>query len=277
MSCESNREVLVGLGTADERQKLRAALEHEQTCSDCRIAMRDFDRLAGILGPVAAEEKPMRGWENFERDLQRSFVPHRARLTYWPVALAACVLLAVMGFEIGRRSSSRPQAVAAQIDRFNPSDLNTNVKAFQQVSQVFDGHASWLLVSHQASDVGIASGQVATMGRVLLLHLSVSRGGVAVSDADLLIVPGQTADLRVPLEADQSLHYRISASTDLPTHLAIWLEAVGSHSQQTLGALATTLQAEPGEKMNAGELTTSAGSYQLRIGFAEADTAGEHS
>jgi hypothetical protein len=154
--------------------------------------------------------------------------------------------------------------------RFVPAQLNHEVSAFDQVSKVFDGRASWMLVSDEASDVGVAPQVVSAAHQVLLLRLTLTLGGRIASEADLLVVPGQSANLTVPLAGENSLHYRIGTSADEPTHLSVVLEVNTPQGGQPLAGLSTNLRVEPGQNVTAGQLSTSDGEYELRIGFARA-------
>jgi hypothetical protein len=50
----------------------------------------------------------------------------------------------------------------------------------------------------------------------------------------------------------------------------LWLDINTPRGGQPLAALATTLRVEPGQRLTAGQLSTSAGEYQLNVGFARA-------
>jgi len=104
---------------------------------------------------------------------------------------------------------------------------------------------------------------------VLLLRLTVTHGGQLASDADLLVIPGQTANLTVPMQGGQSLKYRIGTSADEPTRLTVWLEVSTPHGGEALGALSTNLDMDPGQKVTAGQLATTAGEYELKIALPE--------
>jgi hypothetical protein len=175
-----------------------------------------------------------------------------------------------------RRGNATPTSEPAAVPvHFTPQRVNHEADAFVQVSQVFDGRASWMLMSNAASDVGVSTEAVSARAKdVLLLRLTLTRSGAVASDADLLVVPGQTANLSVPLQADQTLHYRIGTSTDEPTRLSIWLEVRTPTGDAPLAALATNLRMQPGEHTTAGLLSTTAGQYELRIAFSRAELPG---
>jgi hypothetical protein len=147
------------------------------------------------------------------------------------------------------------------------------------VADVYDGRAGWMMVSKDNSDVGITPAPVLPGKKVLLLRLDLWHGRDLVSDSDLLVLAGQTADLTVPLENDQSLHYRVGTARESaddaasPEHLNLMLELKTPSGHRPLAALSTTLQLHPDQKVTAGRLTTSAGEYELKIEFKEADLA----
>ena len=155
----------------------------------------------------------------------------------------------------------------------SPGDFSHEVRAFRQVSNVYDGHAGWMMVSQNDSDVGVVSEPVSQSKRVLVLRLDLWHGKELVSNSDLLVLAGQKADLTVPLETGQSLHYRIGTSADEPTQLTVWLELKTPEGGEPLAALATNLQMRRGQKVTAGKFATSAGEYELKIDFASTDRA----
>jgi len=242
---------------------------------------------------------PVGDWRAFEGRLLRSMEPpvemtvaspmridrHRASHGVgFGVALgmAASVLLFGlafwMGYHAGARSGvSSPTAVAqpktsqnTHFARLGASDVNRQIEAFQQVAEVFDRHASWVMTSGSSTDMGLASEPIDGSGPILLLRLAMVRGNDVVSSTDLAIVPGQSANLSVPLQQGRMLHYQIGTTTDLPTRLSLWAEVRTPVGGETLAALATRLDAEPGQAVSAGRLTTAAGVYELQVDFARA-------
>ncbi len=96
-----------------------------------------------------------------------------------------------------------------------------------------------------------------------------------VSRSDLVIVPGEGADLMVPIESGQKLRYHIGTTPEPPTRLSLWAELQSSAGAgRTLAALATDLPVQPGQVLGAGEMVTTSGSYALKIAFAQADRKG---
>lgn len=280
MSCESSQQFALDAGwNAAAQSQAAEALEHIKSCAECQERLRQYDQIRAALEVNTSEAAPPAGWETFERRLATT--PSHLRWN-WPLkaiaALAASVVIAGTAFQLGR-SWIRPTGAALSRDvspvmagaaRFAPLQLNHEVNAFDQVSKVFDGRASWMLVSDEASDVGVAPQVVSEAHQVLLLRLTLTLGGRIASEADLLVVPGQSANLTVPLAGENSLHYRIGTSADEPTHLSVVLEVNTPQGGQPLAGLSTNLRVEPGQNVTAGQLSTSAGEYELRIGFARA-------
>lgn len=275
----------------DEPMRRRAAemLAHLESCPDCQAGILEDDRIRQALGAFQSSAEPPDGWDNFERRLDMR-PPHSLPIgkdqtgfgARW-LAIAASLLIAMGGvFEAGRAFRNAGPATLAKMSAptpaanavFAPPELRNEVSAFRQVSQVFDGRAGWMLVSDEANDVGVTTSSDMPAHQLLLLRLTLAHGGESASDADLLVVPGQSANLTLPLDAGRSLHYRIVTSSQDPTRISVWLAIKSRVGAETLAALSRNLQLRPGQKTNAGNLTTSAGAYELKIGFASADLAG---
>jgi hypothetical protein len=282
MNCETTRQILLELGIdKPRRQDAYLALQHLERCQTCQAGMGEYDGISAAIDSSADVAAPNGGWARFERDLGANVLSPNRRWSLSPtLAIAASLLLAIAAFDIGLHVAApraqvnvarSPDAGSTESTDFAPRDLPTDISAFEQVSRVFDGRASWVLVSRDASDVGLCSGPIPPARRVLLVRLTTSLGAKTISDADLMIIPGQTANLKVPFGTGQLLHYRIGASEREPTRLSIWLEVISLNGGQALGALSTTLDAQAGQKFTAGQLVTSAGAYQLKIGFAQSD------
>jgi hypothetical protein len=154
-----------------------------------------------------------------------------------------------------------------QMVDFRPGEVAQQVQAFDEVSRVFDRKASWILLANGSSDMGLSSEPVIDQ-KLLLLRLVMSHAGAAISTADLVIVPGQKADLTVPVGRGQSLHYQVATSVRDPNRLSLWAELQTPQGDRPLASLATTLDLRPGEKLTAGQLVTSAGPYELSIAFS---------
>jgi hypothetical protein len=56
--------------------------------------------------------------------------------------------------------------------------------------------------------------------------------------------------------------------------LSLWAELQSPRGGQAIGALATQLQLHPNQKVAAGEMMTTSGAYQLKVGFSQATAGG---
>ena len=305
MHCDDVRTILLDHGwDADERARIAALLRHVETCDACRAAFSDFDLLRASLRPVtgagagaegADAPAPPQGWDPFlEKLAPATPAPSSLRLRPRPsggraAALAASILLAALAFQFGRRmgasapvaegprvvpSTTGSQSDARPEDAFlasltpSPADAARQADAFERVSDVFDRKASWLMTSAGGtSDVGLAPEPVPAGRSLLMLRLALLHGGAVASDADVVIVPGQSATLALPTSDGGALNYRIGTSAGEPTALTLWLEVRSPQGGEALAALATNLLVKPGERVSAGELVTTAGKYELKVGF----------
>ncbi len=286
MACEIFRETLLELDL-DERDRSRVgeALKHLERCAACQEAFRDFDGIQSAIAMTDRNVEPREGWTRFEDELT-CHVAMRPRISPWyrPLGVAAAVLIVCGAFALGlslARVGGRSIAVVAPGlteeagPQFTPGDINHEVTAFRRVSEVYDGRAGWISVAKGASDVGIAESNVGAAQRLLLLRLTVLTGGRQISEADLMVIPGQTANLTVPLEDGAALHYRVGTSTDEPTHLALWLGLRTPTGTEPIAALSADLRLQPGQKVTAGELSTTSGRYVLKVEFARASLGSE--
>jgi hypothetical protein len=120
--------------------------------------------------------------------------------------------------------------------------------------------------------MGVSDAAIDSDEKLLLLRLTMLRAGKIISNADLIIVAGQSARLTVPLGEGVNVEYAIGTSADEPSRLSIWAQLMTPQGRQSLAALATSLQVKSGEKYNAGTMVTSAGGYDLKIAFRRART-----
>ena len=287
MSCDDVRQSLLQLGWSPaDRLRAQQVLSHLESCAECRQAADDYQRLTELLSSSSDQGRPADGWANFERRLER-VAAGPAKPWWFPATatVAASLLIAATAFTVGRfmtpvrtititapapaeRGNGNGGAVA--FTQFTAQDISRGVKEFQEVSGAFDRRASWVMDASGQADVGIADAPVDQGQQLLLLRLSMSRDKAVVSSTDLVIVPGHDANLTAPLQQGRKLHYKIATSAGQPTHLSIWVEIQTPQGDQTLAALATDLQVEPNRQIKAGQLVTSAGNYELHIGFAQA-------
>ena len=146
------------------------------------------------------------------------------------------------------------------------------MQLFDNISETFDGRASWVAVGDRGSELGLMPASTSKQGKLLLLRLAMSQGQQERSRTDLVIVPGQGANLDVPLGAGQVLHYNIAAPGGKDRRLSLWAEVRSRRDDgETLAALATSLQPVSGQVFSAGRLVTAAGSYNLEVSFDEKD------
>ena len=287
MACEIFRETLLEIDL-DERDRGRVAqaLNHLEGCAACQEAFRDFDGIQSAIALTDRTVEPLEGWTRF-KDQLASRVVKRSRIHAWyrPLGVAAAVLIVCGAFALGLslpRVGGRSIAVVTTESteeagpHFTPGDIHHEVTAFRRVSEVYDGRAGWIWVSKGASDVGMAENNIGGAEKLLLLRLTVLAGDRQISQADLMVIPGQTANLTVPLEDGVALRYRVGTSTDEPTHLALWLEMRTPTGTEPLAALSASLRLQPGQKVTAGELSTTSGRYVLKVAFARASLVSEN-
>lgn len=290
MACDEARQFLLDTGwDAAGRRSAAQFLRHAESCDACRAALKDYDVLREMMSPPVEVPEPAGGWEALAHRLQPSMARGRHPHLGTTLKIAAMVLIAVAIFQTGRYATppakvafigdpSTRRGVAASSATIPPQEVARSVDEFRKVSKkAFDGQASWMLVSQNDSDVGVASTPLPPKKKVLLLRLLLRRGNQSVSQSDLVVIAGQKADLTLPLSSGQSLHYRIGTSTEEPTPLTLWLELNTPKGKEPLAALATTLQLHPDQSVTAGKLTTSAGEYELRVEFASRELSDEPS
>ncbi len=287
MSCDDVRQSLLELGWSPaDRLRVQQVLSHLESCPECRQAADDYQRLVDLLANTGDQVRPDDGWANFEYRLERvAIAPAKPWWSPVGATIAASLLIAATAFTLGRFvTPDRPVSIMAPtpverghgnggtvtFTQFTAQEISRGVKEFQEVSGAFDRRASWVMDADGQADVGIADAPVDQGKQLLLLRLSMFRDRESVSSTDLVIVPGHAANLTAPLQQGCKLHYKIATSAGQPTHLSIWVEIQTPRGDQTLAALATDLQVEPNHQIKAGQLVTSAGAYELHIGFAQA-------
>jgi hypothetical protein len=246
---------------------------------------------------------PAGGWAGFERRMAAGIAAGRGRPVgsgrqWWsarprwvsPLAgLAAAAAVAWAGFWAGRGASLTPTAVSPAVDRppattvpqstpggdpaLGPADVARRVRAFGEVDRVFDGRAGWLMVSSDASDLGLVNQAISPAGprgvgpgrTLILVRLNLARGGVPVSDADVVIVPGATAAVTVPARGGPPVRYRIGTSAADPLRLSVRLEVPEGGPAGETSVLATSLSLQQFRNATAGKLTTAVGAYELTV------------
>ncbi|MEX0654590.1 MAG: hypothetical protein WD534_16990 [Phycisphaeraceae bacterium] len=278
----------------------------------CREAIETYDQVRRALAPADAvagdatdrvppmnmgstaetnhpDAEPVGGWQAFDRRLSGRIqaitqpTPIRRPRWQWPLQLAAAVLLTTVAWKAGEMTGHGPGPAGAPIAgapdadhaRYLPADADQQVDVFGEVSAVFDRRAGWVAFANGRSELGISDHPVAVPPRLLVIRLTLARQGQTISQTDLVIVPGQRATLDLPLDDGQLLRYQLHVSDERPARLALWAELEHPDGRgDTLAALATRLQLQPGQVMPAGSMATEAGGYELTLGFREARASG---
>lgn len=298
------RELLDRGWSESDLRRAAAILRELESDETAMAALRDYDQIRGEI--TTENVSPGDGWDAMERRLQaaldeacepaggaRSRDAGRrpsgirgplgrsrpsGRPGFWGGSLLAASLLIVggaIGFGLAPKfqGPATPTVTAAEpAPTAVPTgdEVAQQVRAFDEVSRTLDHKAAWVSLSDQASDVGVTQVPVTPTQRLLMLRLSVQRGREVVSRADLVIVPGHTAELTVPLNGSKELHYVISVTDDRYPTLSLWAELEApNHPTTTLAALATQLRLQPGQAQSVGEFVTGTSEYQLTVGFAE--------
>jgi hypothetical protein len=271
-TCNQIRETLLNFDwTEEERRRAREVLQHLDSCPDCAAAVADFDQVRNRLTPNVSGLSDDQ-WRNIEQRIQSIARRPHLRLG-WAMAAAAAILIGFVSFEAGRVRRPAPN-VAVQSQAAGDADVSFpagdeahQVEAFGKVSEVFDHHTAWVMNSDSEADVGLSKQDLASPPQVLLIRLAVDVAGREVSAADLVIVPGQRAELTVPINGSTMLKYNIGTSAGVPTTLDFWAQIQSPGRNDVLGAVSTSLQMTPGQRLTAGEITTERGSYRLKVAF----------
>ena len=264
-----------------------AILRHLEQCEECRTAIGQFEQLRGLLriSPPAPEPPaPLAMRPEFLRRIGRLKTAERvARWAMMAVSLALGILFATLNFYLlhprPQTASPAPAATANLADShqaapWTRADITREVQLFENVSEAFDGRTGWVAVGARDGELGLMSAPAPArkQGKLLLLRLAMSQGQQEKSRTDLVIVPGQGANLDVPLGPGQVLHYNIATPECKDRRLSVWAEVRSNRNDgETLAALATTVKPVSGEVFSAGRLVTADGSYNLDVSFDEKD------
>ncbi len=233
---------------------------------------------------------PEGGWAAFESRLARAVSRRRWRRAWrQPGLIAAALLLGVFlgwgalprsagpnlaGGRLPAADARRPGSPTAEL-AFSPSEINSRVSAFRQIADVFDQRTSWVALTKGASDLGLAADPSSQPGELMLLRLALVRGSSVVSQTDVVIVPGQDAELTLPLEGGESVRYLLATSAEDPARLNIYAELRGRHRpDQALAAVGSDLRVRPGEVCAAGQMLTQQGEYGVAVASALAGKGG---
>jgi hypothetical protein len=293
---EVQRRLLDGEWTRLRLDEAQALIQHLRSCPACAAVLADYDQLRAALGPHAVTAE-----DGADGDGAAHAAVAFAAGPAWcrgrrPLAIAGLAVAAVVGVVAGvgllveamdgmdaagdSAALTRPAALAIDSASSDvaaagllPSDSETalSAAAFAHVAEAFDHQTAWLaLTDGGESQLGLTPATLRPTSRLIVLRLSVLRADRLLSQADLVIVPGQSATLSQPLAAGGELHYHIDTTAEQPARLSLWV-GLGSRPQpgQTLAAVATTLQMHPGRVRSAGELVADSGAYRVKIGYEE--------
>lgn len=279
MNCNSVRDELLQYDWDEvDRQRLTESLNHLGHCDECRSAMADFDRLRLVSRPVESDTEPTGGWTAFENRLIDRMARPRRRLGWVPPALAASLAMAVVGWGLYLGSSGTDDRQAPSVNggavvrALTPQEIADRIEVFDEVSQVFDRRAGWVLISDQRSDMGVGQTPTSSNATLLLVRLSVLREQSPFSNADLVIVPGQMARVTVPSVGGSSVRYQVTTSETEPNLLRLRVEVGSGNGQREGSALVTDLRLPSGKIVPAGQLVTSSGRYDVHVGIYQAKT-----
>lgn len=281
-SCSHVRADLLGFDWDHaDRQCAAAVLAHLEVCAACRQAAMDYDELREAVRPAADEPMPRGGWQAFGQKFHfKSPRPHPLRWRTF-VATAAVVLVALGLANLYLTLQRLPTGVSgmsglpASSVGLSKADIDQDAQAFRQVSSVFDHRAGWILLSDQATDLGLTPMPADPASPLLLVHLQLWRDAARVSQATLAVIPGQAAQVTIPSTDGHQLAYTIQTSAAEPGALQVYLEiASPGNARAAVATLATQFRFEPGRMIKAGQLATSQGFYELKVGiYQEAATA----
>ena len=260
MSCEAVQRMVIDLGLDPaSRRRLAEALCYLEMCESYRTMVGDFDRVRALLSPPPGDETvPAAGWEAFEAKLlqTRTADPvHARRWSRMTLAVAASLVLGLMGLiaavGVWLEGPSEPEgdAMAAKL---TTAEVSQRTREFTEINRVFDGRAGWVLLAGAQSDLGLVKSDSTIQAPPLLLRLNLSRAGQLTAEADVLIVPGQTAELTIPTLSGSLLQCRVATSaTD---QAALSLRAGPRQENQAL--LTTNLRLRGNAVAAAGQLVT---------------------
>lgn len=266
----------------DEQPELAAAVRSDPVLLEC---LREYDALRAVMrpNPSTTAETPDDGWAAMTRRMMRpleSTSPMRTpnhhrhlRIAAW----AAIALVAAGGWMMFMLKSGGPPPVALDMGgklALSEHDVAQTLAVFSRVADTLDGKASWLVVSKNNADVGLSADEPGTSQHLLLLRLSLLEAGRTVSQADVVIVIGQSATITLPMDDGRQVRYEIGTTRTKATgatRLSLWaqLQQRDAAGGEALAALATQLQPRAGQMFSAGEMVTHNDRYELRVSFGE--------
>jgi hypothetical protein len=295
MSCDENQQRI--LDQDWDESSLREAAElfaHIRECETCRQALQGHSALRGLLLQDGLAT-PIGGWQRFEDDLlqqvatmtQASSTPRPVSSTNFSLAMvAASLLLAMVGWAFYFHADGHPESSVVQNTgtqsqarlawsgeafRLTAKEIKNGMALFRKVSEVADGQVGWVAVASNTAELGVSTEPLPPQEKVFLLRLVLSRGDdKAPVDTNLVMVPGQTAVMTLPLEGGKHIRYRIKANENRGHEVSLVAKVQdAAHPQQAAAILATHLSPANGEVIRAGTLQTSDGCYELAMAFAD--------
>jgi hypothetical protein len=171
------------------------------------------------------------------------------------------------------RSQVAPALAVPQSIVLRPSEqeLVERARLFDEVSEVFDHRAQWVLLADKGSDMGLGAQPAGNGKSLLLVRLSISRDGAPFSTADLVVLPGQVARSTVDALDGMQLKYEVTTSQIDPTHLRISADILHSdESRSQLGGISSDLSIRMGQIASIGQIVTNSGTYEFNVGLYRA-------
>ncbi|MHB1156073.1 MAG: hypothetical protein ACYC26_04460 [Phycisphaerales bacterium] len=266
----------------DEHPELAAMVRSDPVLLEC---LREYDALRAVMrpNPSTTAETPDDGWAAMTRRMMRPLestspmrMPNHHRLQRI-VAWAAIALVAAGGWMMFMLKNGGPLPVALDMGgklALSEHDVAQTLAVFSRVTDTLDGKASWLVVSKNNADVGLSADEPGASRHLLLLRLSLLEDGRTVSQADVVIVAGQSATVTLPMDDGRQVRYEIGTTrtkTSGATRLSLWaqLQQRDAVDGEALAALATQLQPRAGQVLSAGEMVIHNDRYELRVSFGE--------
>jgi len=282
MECDFVREIILEFGwDQDSRKRVMEAINHLKQCRKCQKALEDYDHLRNILTPEKPDAVPKGGWDEFHERILPKGRSHTRIIRFRSLATAALILLvAGVSWWAGRlwRDTGKAPSRQEMLQQlaYTEKEVKEQVEVFRTLSEVYDRKTGWVLVSDVKSDFGLVPESSILSPEMLMLRLTMLEGSNVISMSNLVVMAGQTAELTIPFTKGRKLKYNISTTAGNPAKFTIWVEVQKENGHvSTVAALATQLQAEPGQVLSAGKLVTSAGKYELNIAFSQAKIKGD--
>ena len=278
MNCEQARGLLEELAV-DRGAEVLAAIGHAGECAECQLAMEELARWQGALrGDGEHDQQPQGGWSEFEQRLRQGVRRQGAAWVNWSIGLrrglaAAAVLLVGFGVFYGGRMSLRTVApgetvaAAGAPELLSVGDVASGAAAFRQVATVFEDQAGWVVLAGGQSELGLRAGRVAPSAVLTVVRLRMEGPAGASTSADLVMVAGEMATLRIGLTGQREIVWQVSGENG---QLSIWTELRDVASRRSLGTLGTTLPLKLDLRgQTVGQIVTGHESYRVSAAMAE--------